>query len=57
MSQIMEMLNLSKNWAMKRSVLGKTGEFSEEVFTGNHFNNSKSAGDMKLCHDCIMISL
>ena len=28
-SQIMEILNISKNWVMKQSALGKTGEFSE----------------------------
>ena len=55
-SQIMEILNISKNWVMKWSVLGETGEFSEAVFTGNHFNISESADNMKRCHGCIMMS-
>ena len=42
MSQIIEMLNIPKNWVMKSSVLGETGDVSEVVFTGSHFNNSKS---------------
>ena len=46
-SQIMELLNKSKNWVMKWSVRGETGEFSEGVFTGSHFNNSKSEDDRK----------
>ena len=56
MSQIIEILNISKNWMMKWSVLGETGEFSEVVFTERHFNTSESADDMKRCHDCIMTS-
>ena len=55
-SQIMEMPNVSINWVMKWSVRGETGEFSEVVFAGSHFNNSKSEGDLKRCHDCIMMS-
>ena len=31
MSQIMEIQNISKNWAMKWSVLDETGEFKEVV--------------------------
>ena len=48
-------LNKSKNLVMKWSLCGKTGEFSEEVFTGSHFNNSISADNRKY-HDCIMMS-
>ena len=44
-SQIMEILNISKNWVIRWSVLGETGECSEVVFTGSNLNNSKSAGD------------
>ena len=45
--QIMEILYISKNWVIELSVLGGTGEFSEVVFTGSHFNISESADDMK----------
>ena len=31
MSQIMELLNKSKNWVMKWFVRNKTGDFSEEA--------------------------
>ena len=55
-SQIIEILNKSKNWVMKWSVYGKTGEFSKVVFTGSHFNIRESADDMKRCHDCLMLS-
>ena len=56
MSQIMEMLNVQKKWVMKWSVLGKIGEFTEVVFTGSHLTNSKRAGNMKRCHNYIMVS-
>ena len=32
---------------MKWAVCGDTGEFSEEVFTGSKFNNSKGADNRK----------
>ena len=56
MSKIMEILNISKNWVMKWSVLGETGEFSVVVFTGSQFNIRESADDMQSFHDCIMMS-
>ena len=55
-SQVIEILNKSKNWVMKWSVLGETGEFSEEVFTESHFNISVSTDDMKRRHYCLMMS-
>ena len=54
--KIIEILNMSKNWVMKWSVLGETGEFSVVVFTGSQFNISESADDMKSFHNCIMMS-
>ena len=55
-SQIMELLNRSKNWVMKWPVLGETVEFIKVAFTGSHFNISESADDMKH-YDVIMTSL
>ena len=46
-SLVMEMLYISNNCVMKWSVLCETGELSEVLFIGSHFNNSKRAGDMK----------
>ena len=44
-SKIMGLLNKLKKWVMKWSYRSETGEFSEGVFTGSHFNNSLSAED------------
>ena len=46
-TQIMELMYKSKNWVMKWSVRGETGEFVEGVFTESHFNNSKSEDERK----------
>ena len=40
MSQIMENLNKSKNWVMKRSICDEIGEFREGVFTGSLLNKA-----------------
>ena len=53
MSQIIGILNISKNLVMKWSVLGETGELSDVIFTGSHFNIRESAKDMKRCHNSL----